>query len=261
MPTLKPNDAISAGYPKFIFDPSFESPEAVELYDPENAADLSSFADKHLPDEVTRDYAKRMHFCAWRLRKAKGLVEVDRWRLAYYRLRDEIVVGNRKLVYRAVRRRMMMSNRTDDSIGDCHIVLIQAVAAYNPWMGIRFSTYAFTCLVRALSRQCQRQMKDWLSRSMPLESLPDGEPGQSYEKELVSSGSIRIEEFLKVDHPLLTAREKIVIGRRFAANEEATLTLEKVGQEIGLSKERVRQVQASALNKLRAVLTAEETTV
>ena len=86
------------------------------------------------------------------------------------------MLGNRKLIYRAVRRWMPPSAFADDMVGDCQIVLIQAVAAYNPWMGIRFSTYAFTCLMRALSRLSQRHAADRLSRSLPLESLPDGEP-------------------------------------------------------------------------------------
>ena len=109
------------------------------------------------------------------------MVEALKWQEAYVRLRDEIVLGNRKLVYQAVRRRMAMSNKADDLIGDCHIVLIQAVAAYNPWLGIRFSTYAYTCLVRALARLAQRMANDWLSRSASLDVLPDGEPRQKFD--------------------------------------------------------------------------------
>ena len=43
--------------------------------------------------------------------------------------------------------------------------------------------------------------------------------------------------------------------RRFSLDERAKSgTLEQVGRELGLSKERVRQVQASALGKLRKAL-------
>ena len=69
-----------------------------------------------------------------------------------------------------------LSRLADDMASECQIVLIKAVAAFNPWLGIRFSTYAFTCLTRALSRLSQRLAADQLSRSLPLESLPHGEP-------------------------------------------------------------------------------------
>jgi len=230
------------------------------MYDPEGVPDLAEFADNFMPDEVTKDFSRRMHYAAYRWKKAKGVAEAARWKSSYVKLRDEVVLGNRKLVYRAVRRRMAMSNRADDLIGDCQIVLIQAVAAFNPWMGIRFSTYAFTCLVRALARMAQRMSNDWLSRSASLEALPDGEPGQKFEAELVSSSLFRVDEYLRADHPLLTFREKVIISKRFCSTDTADVqTLEKVGHDLGLSKERVRQVQASALGKLRTALLGSAT--
>ena len=244
--------------PRFVFDPSFEAADAADLYAAADVQDGAAFAEQYMPDDVTRDHARRMHYAAYRLRNSHGMIETTRCRKSYYDLRDRIVLGNRKLVYKAVRRRMSMSNRADDYIGDCHIVLIQAVAAYNPWMGIRFSTYAYTCLIRALSRIAQRAGRDWLSGSISLDVLSDGEPSGVYEPELVSSSLFRIEEYLREDHPLLTAREKTILALRFSFTETvAGQTLEKVGQEMGLSKERVRQVQASALDKLRRVLVGE----
>jgi DNA-directed RNA polymerase sigma subunit (sigma70/sigma32) len=65
----------------------------------------------------------------------------------------------------------------------------------------------------------------------------------------------RIDEFLQEGHRLLSSREKRVLVRRFCLDERAKGgTLEQVGRELGLSKERVRQVQASALSKLRKAL-------
>lgn len=238
----------------FVTHDSFELPTAEAIYGPVHRDD-QEFADTHMPDDVTRDFARRMHYAAWRLSRTTDFRRRAYWKREYYSFRDQVVLGNRKLIYRAVGRWMPSGMWADDMIGDCQIVLIQAVAAYNPWLGIRFSTYAFTCLMRALSRLSQRRAADKLSKSLPLESLPDGEPRDLSSVEPSAGRMQRIDEYLREDHNLLSAREKQVLVRRFSLDERPKAgTLEQVGRELGLSKERVRQVQASALGKLRKVL-------
>lgn len=251
----------SMSLPSYVRHDTFRLSNAAKVYDPSHLiASDTSYDEKYMPDEVTREHARYMHYAAHRMHTSKSDVELKAWHGIYLTLRDRIVIGNRKLIYRAVRRRMAVANRADDMIGDCHIVLIQAVAVYNPWMGIRFSTYAYTCLVRALARMSQRLSTDWLARSTSLDYLPDGEPGGKMLHEPTSNTSFRIDQFLRDDHPLLTAREKSIIGLRFNLKEQTiSPTLEKVGEELGLSKERVRQVQASALDKLRKALTGATT--
>jgi DNA-directed RNA polymerase sigma subunit (sigma70/sigma32) len=69
----------------------------------------------------------------------------------------------------------------------------------------------------------------------------------------------QIDVFLQESHTLLTPREKRVLTSRFCLDERSKAgTLEQVGAELGLSKERVRQVQSSALAKLKTVLTPPE---
>jgi RNA polymerase sigma factor (sigma-70 family) len=239
--------------PYHVSHPSFEQLDAEQVYG--FAEGEKDFTTAHMPDEVTRDYARRMHYAAWRANRAKQAAEQERWQRAWLHFRDAIVVGNRKLIYRAVRRWMPPASYAEDMAGDCHVVLIQAVTAYNPWLGIRFSTYAFTCLMRALSRLSQRQASDRLAKSLPLEALPDGEPRDLHSIAEPATRLARIDEFLREGHELLSKREKRVLMRRFSLDDQTRSgTLEQVGRELGLSKERVRQVQASALSKLRAVL-------
>lgn len=59
-----------------------------------------------------------------------------------------------------------------------------------------------------------------------------------------------------LDHWLddLSEKQREVIARRFGLRGHETSTLEEVGREIGLTRERVRQIQVEALRRLRDIL-------
>jgi RNA polymerase primary sigma factor len=52
----------------------------------------------------------------------------------------------------------------------------------------------------------------------------------------------------------LTAREAAIISARFGLDGKGKKTLEEVGQQFGVTRERVRQIESKALTKLRAKL-------
>lgn len=244
--------------PAYILHPSFEEMHTEEEY---ATVEIDQGDQGHLSDEQTRMLARAMHFAAHKMAQSSNERDRKKWEQRYYNYRDEIIVGNRKLIYRAVHRWAPRGYWTDDMIGQCQIVFIQSVAAYNPWIGIRFSTYAFTCLIRALSRLSRRQSNDRLANSLPLDIFPEGEPGAAAPVEAPETRLGRIYEFLQENHPLLTDREKRVIIRRFNLDgQEKKGTLTQVGKELGLSKERARQLQITALDKIRQAIkeTSEE---
>jgi RNA polymerase primary sigma factor len=49
----------------------------------------------------------------------------------------------------------------------------------------------------------------------------------------------------------LTAREEKVLKMRFGIDERSNHTLEEVGQDFEVTRERIRQIEAKALRKLR----------
>jgi RNA polymerase nonessential primary-like sigma factor len=55
----------------------------------------------------------------------------------------------------------------------------------------------------------------------------------------------------------LTEKQRQVVQRRFGLNGHERATLEDVGQQIGVTRERVRQIQMDALKRLRQILEAE----
>ena len=48
----------------------------------------------------------------------------------------------------------------------------------------------------------------------------------------------------------LTERERIVINQYFGLDEQPSLSLEDIGENLGLTRERVRQIKEKALRKL-----------
>jgi RNA polymerase primary sigma factor len=50
---------------------------------------------------------------------------------------------------------------------------------------------------------------------------------------------------------VLTEREKEVISSYFGLNSTDEMTLEEIGENFGLTKERIRQIKECALKKLR----------
>ncbi len=239
--------------PRYVYHPSFQERDAEKRYGSTNPQPEMATDAQHMPDDITRDRAQRMHYAAYRWESAESTREQQRWQRRYFSLRDDIVLGNRKLIFRAVHKWKSAGYQADDLIGECHVVLIRVVATYNPWIGIRFSTFAFTCLMRALSRLWDKISIEQKRQPMLLEQMVDLDV--SMRDEPPPSQWEPLEEFFRDDHVLLTEREKLVLKRRYGlCSPLAKTTLEAVGRDLGLSKERIRQLEKGALDKLRLAL-------
>ncbi len=244
--------------PRFVEHPSFNDKDAVQMYRRAAVAGADRDSANHLPDEATRELAKAMHFSGFRFRESGRKGEAERWRQRYFSLRNQIVEGNRKLVYRAVHSRVRDAQLAEDCAAECHIVLIRAVSAYNPWLGIRFSTYAYTCLLRELTRLMQRSGKDRLRQAVSFDdSLTNDHLVDEVADDPFSEIAPSVNRFLTPDCKLLDDREKQVLIHRFGFGADgATVTLKDIGKRMHVSKERVRQLQNSGLRKLRESLDA-----
>jgi RNA polymerase sigma-32 factor len=91
-----------------------------------------------------------------------------------------------------------------------------------------------------------------------IEALED-ESAQAAEQVEVSHDHERLRDWLRASLNQLNDRERFILSERHLIDTPRTLG--SLGQELGLSKERVRQLEAAALAKLRKDLTAERSEV
>ena len=55
----------------------------------------------------------------------------------------------------------------------------------------------------------------------------------------------------------LPQRQRFVLERRYGLNDQGVQTLAEIAEELGLTRERVRQIQSEALARLRLLVDAE----
>ena len=74
---------------------------------------------------------------------------------------------------------------------------------------------------------------------------------QTKSKQAGVSSSINLSEVIEDLFMVLTTKEKEVIVKRFSLDNQPKQTLEKIGQHFSVTRERIRQIEKIALNKLR----------
>jgi RNA polymerase primary sigma factor len=79
------------------------------------------------------------------------------------------------------------------------------------------------------------------------ETVADEKAESPYEKLEDKTLTAMLREMINT----LNRREQAVLRSRFELDGEPTKTLEEIGEELGLSAERVRQIEKAALEKLR----------
>lgn len=105
-------------------------------------------------------------------------------------------------------------------------------------------------------------------RSTQSLDMPIGEKQENSLKDVIEDTSILspadIVEGIKRHEMIaswlykLTENEKNVVILRFGLEDGEPKTLEKIGEEFGVTRERIRQIESSALKKLRYIINREE---
>src|SRR5437763_1005336 len=197
-----------------------------------------------------------------RLIKKNGLTrkradEVLEWHRRFEHFREYLVRTNLALVLAMAKRTRLGDVDFAEIVSEGNMALIRAVDKFNVDKGFKFSTYACRAILKAFSRTALKSSRH--KSRFPVEFEPDMEKSDWQDRRRGAVEEDCIDELKAIvtrNLADLSPVEDTVIRRRFnwEQDDESPLTLEEVGAIIGVTKERVRQIQNKALAKIRGVL-------
>ncbi len=184
--------------------------------------------------------------------------EVLRWHRVAARIREQIAETNLALVLAMAKRTRMSEVDFADLVSEGNMALLRAVDKFDAGRGYKFSTYACRAILKAFSRQGMKLSK--YRQRFPTDFDPKLERSNFLETKRSTFEKDAAEEVKRIvleNRAELTDVERTVIEHRFgleSGTDEKPMTLEQVGQIIGVTKERVRQIQNKAMEKIRLSL-------
>lgn len=185
------------------------------------------------------------------------MAEMDRLIAAATEIQGRIIQANLRLVV-SIAKRHVRGGRSQDLfelISDGNVALMRAVDKFDYARGFRFSTYASWAMTRHYARSLPEEYQhtdryqtgcdEMLSVTRDYrDDNSEAEAAQHQRKAAVANLLGELDE-----------RERSVVELHFGlAGRDAGRTLEDIGRELGISKERARQLEQRALRKLKAAL-------
>jgi RNA polymerase sigma factor (sigma-70 family) len=272
---------------EFCYNPLFDEPDASEQILPRVQLDAALTAatesgtsqSKHsdsLPPYLASLYEiplltkdqevylfRKMNFLKYRAHRLRSKVDpkrvqssvldqIERLQKEALALKNQIIRANLRLVVSIAKRHLGSSNSFDELVSDGNMSLIRAVEKFDYARGNKFSTYASWAIMKNYARSIpdehvQRDRFVTGHEEMFEATADERSTEHEHESQLrqMRDSIARILE--KLDE-----RERSIIVSRFGLDEAGEPhTLEQVGNELGVTKERVRQLEVRAMDKLR----------
>jgi len=199
------------------------------------------------------------------VQRESGVREMLDWYARADQLRTQIANTNLALVLAMAKRVRIHPGDFADLISEGNMALLRAADKFDVSRGFKFSTYACRAILKAFSRQGIKMTKH--RQMFPVDFDPKFErSNHQSEKNAEHEDDCADEVGRIVNENLadLSDMERKVVAARFNVGPDAAerraagnlrpLTLDQVGKMIGVTKERVRQIQNQAMEKIRTTL-------
>lgn len=178
--------------------------------------------------------------------------------------RDKLIKSNLKFVANIAKSYQGMGLSYADLIAEGNCGLMKAMDKFDYKRGYKTISYSVwwirQTIMEALSQRAEingETLPDDSDKEVEEESLLNSDKpdigdeytDKSYYK-TISDGEMKGMVSFLMD--VLSDREKNIISKYFGIERKKEMTLEEIGKEMGLTKERVRQIKESAMKKLRS---------
>ena len=220
-----------------------------------------------LSDDEEQELFLRYNYAAYRLSlliskqlKRETLSrakEMCMWQRRLQQARSAIAAANMGLVMAMARRTKIPNVDFPELISEGNMALLRSIDKFDVSRGFKFSTYACRAILKSFNRLATKTGR--YRQFFPTEFEPTLERSDYdvLRHEMRRQDSLEsIREIIDTNLADLTETERTVVVERFAldSDEDKGRTLAEVGVKVGLTNERVRQIQLAALNKIRIAL-------
>jgi RNA polymerase sigma factor (sigma-70 family) len=174
-------------------------------------------------------------------------------------VKEQLINANMRLVVNIAKRHSGQTDNFFELLSDGNMSLIRAVEKFDFGRGFKFSTYASWAIMKNFARSIpddkQRRERFVTGHEEVFDIAPDT---RTDEHEILATherASHSVNRLLQYLEP----REQQIIRMRAGLDEgQRPMTLEEIGKEFKITKERVRQLHARSMKKLRNLVEKEE---
>lgn len=174
-------------------------------------------------------------------------------------LKNQIARCNLRLVVSIAKRHVKPDQNFFELVSDGNLSLLRAVEKFDFARGNKFSTYASWAIMKNFARTIPGEYRQRDRFRTSYDELFD--LTQEQRSNPMIEESLQQDRVSKIERVLsrLDERERqIIVGRFGLDHSKEPQTLKEVGEELGVTKERIRQIEARALSKLRQAVQEEK---
>jgi len=166
--------------------------------------------------------------------------------------RTILITSNLRLVVSIAKKFVSADDLFDELVAEGNVALMRAVDKFNFALGNRFSTYATYAIQRhffRISHRGRQQRRRFTPADESFRSVPASEPSAGCTSVQIDQLKELFTKFLGELEP----REQQIVVARFGFDGRAPRTFRELGAEMGVCKERIRQIQSRAMEKIRGM--------